>query len=236
MLHLESMTRRLSKKLKRNRRLTDEEFVAKDTWRIFRIMSEFVDAFEALKGIGPAVTLWGSARARPGSRYYKMTYDVAREVSKAGFSIVTGGGPGLMEAANHGARQGSGDSVGLNIDIPEEQIPNRYLDLHLKFNYFFVRKVMFVKFASAFIIMPGGFGTMDELFESLTLIQTEKSPYFPVILMGKKYWGGLIKWLKEHPVKSGHLSSKDLKLFTMTDDPKEVVRIIKRSYKKRNKH
>lgn len=226
------MTRRSGKKLKKVGKVKDEEFVAKETWRVFRIMSEFVDAFEALKGIGPAVTLWGSARAHPSSHYYKLTQEVSKAVSKAGFSIITGGGPGLMEAANRGASRGSRKSVGLNIDIPEEQLPNRFLDLHIKFNYFFIRKVMFVKFASAFIIMPGGFGTMDEFFESLTLLQTEKSPYFPVILMGKKYWGGLIQWMKEHPIKEGYLSPKDLKLFTITDDPKEVVQIIKKSHKK----
>lgn len=217
----------------KKRVLTYEEFVAKETWRVFRIMAEFVDSFEALKALGPAVTLWGSARAQPGSSYYRMTYEAAKAVSKAGFSVITGGGPGLMEAANRGAREGRGKSVGLNIEIPMEQAINPFVDIGLKFNYFFVRKVMFVKHSSAFVIMPGGFGTMDELFEALTLIQTEKSPYFPVILMGKDYWKGLIEWLKDKVVTAGHLDKKDLNLFTVTDSPAEVVRIIKKSYRRR---
>ncbi|MBI2340321.1 MAG: TIGR00730 family Rossman fold protein [Deltaproteobacteria bacterium] len=213
--------------------LTDEEFVAKETWRVFRIMAEFVDAFEALKGIGPAVCLWGSARAQPSSRFYRLTHETAKAISKAGFSVITGGGPGLMEAANRGAREGKGKSVGLNIDIPMEQIANRYADVALKFNYFFVRKVMFVKHSIAFVIMPGGFGTMDELFEALTLIQTEKSPFFPVILMGKNYWRGLIDWLKEKAITAGYLDKKDLNLFTVTDSPAEVVQLIKKSYRRK---
>ena len=217
----------------KKRPLTDEEFVAKETWRVFRIMAEFVDSFEALKGIGPAVCLWGSARAQSGSHYYRMTYEAAKAISKAGFSVITGGGPGLMEAANHGARQGSGKSVGLNIDIPMEQKINPFVDIGIKFNYFFVRKVMFVKHSSAFVIMPGGFGTMDELFEALTLIQTEKSPYFPVILMGKDYWKGLIRWLEDKAITAGYLDKKDLNLFTVTDSPAEMVRIIKKSYRRR---
>lgn len=206
-----------------------ETFVAQETWRVFKIMSEFVDAFEELKDLGPAVTLWGSARAKPNSKYYKMTYKAAKALSKAGFSIITGGGPGLMEAANKGAREGKGKSVGLNIEIPEEQRPNEYLDLCIGFKYFFVRKVMFVKHALGFVIMPGGFGTMDELFESLTLIQTQRSQIFPVILMGKDYWGGLTDWLKQTVVKAKHLHPKDLKYFTVTDDPAEVVKIIKKA-------
>src|SRR3990167_11345199 len=206
----------------------DETFGAKETWRVFRIMSEFVDAFETLKHIEPAVTMWGSARALPTSAHYKLTYETAKVISNAGYSVITGGGPGLMEAANKGAKEGRGKSVGLNIKIPEEQFANRYLDVHIDFNYFFVRKVMFVKYASAFVIMPGGFGTMDELFEALTLIQTEKSDPFPVVLVGKKYWGGMMKWIQESVVKAGYVHSSDLRFLKLTDDPKEVLQIIKK--------
>lgn len=209
-----------------------ENFAAKETWRVFKIMSEFVDAFEELKSVEPAVTVWGSARTKVHSPYYKMTYDLGYGLSRAGYSVITGGGPGLMEAANKGAQAGKrGKSVGLNIDIdlPEEQKPNDYLDIYLKFKYFFIRKVMFVKYATAFVIMPGGYGTMDELFEALTLIQTHRAQPFPVILMGKKYWKGLFNWLNDTVVKSGHLYARDLDFFKITDDPAEAVRIIKRS-------
>ena len=209
-----------------------DSFVARETWKIFKIMSEFVDAFEEMKELGPAVTLWGSSRAKRVSKFYRLTQETARAIADAGFSVITGGGPGLMEAANKGAKRGKGKSVGLNIKIPEEQTANKYLDLCIDFDYFFIRKVMFVKYASAFVIMPGGYGTMDELFEALTLIQTEKSQLFPVILVGTEYWGGLLKWLKETVVKEGHLYRKELNVFTVTDDPREVVRIIKESQKK----
>lgn len=206
-----------------------EEHASKETWRIFRIMSEFVDAFDALKDIDPAVTFWGSARAKRGSKYYKLTYETAKAFSEAGFSIITGGGPGLMEAANKGAREGRGKSVGLNIMLPYEQRLNHYVDIGLEFHYFFARKVMFVKHAYAYVIMPGGFGTMDELFEALTLQQTKKSGSFPVILMGKKYWSGLMHWIENTVIAAGHLNREDLKLFTITDDPDEVVKIVKNS-------
>lgn len=206
-----------------------EEIATKETWRIFRIMSEFVDAFDTLKDIYPAVTFWGSARAKKHSEHYKLTYDTARALSRAGFSIITGGGGGLMEAANKGAQHGKGKSVGLNISLPFEQISNPYIDIGIEFHYFFARKVMFVKHAAAFVIMPGGFGTMDELSEALTLQQTGKSKKFPVILMGSKYWNGLINWFKSTVVKAGYLEPKDLNLFTITDDPAKVVEIIKKS-------
>lgn len=208
-----------------------EELVAKETWRIFRIISEFVDAFEVLKNIYPAVTFWGSARSKRNSKYYKMTYETAKALSKAGFSIVTGGGPGLMEAANKGAQEGKGKSVGLNILLPMEQRLNRYVDIGLEFHYFFARKVMFVKYAAAYVITPGGFGTMDELFEALTLQQTGKADQFPVILMGKNYWEGMINWLKNTVTKEGHLNPGDLKLFNITDNPDEVVNIVKKAVK-----
>lgn len=217
---------------KKKKGVSDEEFISHATWRVFKIMSEFVDAFEELKDIGPAVAIWGSAQAQTHSPYYQLTYRVAKGISQAGFSVITGGGPGLMEAANKGAKDGKkGKSIGLNIDIPMEQIANPYLDLCIDFKYFFVRKVMFVKHATAFIIMPGGFGTMDEFFECLTLIQTNKSSPFPIVLMGKNYWAGLIDWLKSSVIKAGHLSKKDLNLFTITDDVAEVVRLIKKSYR-----
>ena len=203
-----------------------EEHAAKETWRIFRIMSEFVDAFEMLKDVYPAVTFWGSARSKKTSPYYKLTFETAKALSKAGYSIITGGGPGLMEAANKGAQAGKSKSVGLNILLPHEQFINKYVDIGLEFHYFFARKVMFVKYAAAYVIMPGGFGTMDELFEALTLQQTEKSEKFPVILMGKKYWSGLLKWLKKEAVGAGHLDDCDMDMFTLTDDPDEVVEII----------
>lgn len=206
-----------------------DEPIPRDIWLVFKIMSEFVDAFEGLKGIGPAVTLWGSALAPQNSRYYQMTYETAKAVSKAGFSMITGGGPGLMEAANKGAQEGKGKSIGLNIMLPNEQKPNPFLDLCIQFKYFFVRKFSFARNAIAFIIMPGGYGTLDELFEFLTLVQTKKTSCLPVILMGKDYWQGLIDWLQSTVISSGHLLPDDLNLFTITDDPKEVVRIIRQS-------
>ncbi len=226
-------TKKSGAKNKRNQQSFQDQFVSKATWRIFRIMAEFVDAFENLKDIEPAVTIWGSARAKPGSPHYKMTEDTAKAISKAGFSIITGGGPGLMEAANKGAKSGKGKSVGLNIQLPMEQAPNPYLDLSLDFKYFFVRKVMFVKHACAFVITPGGFGTMDEFFEALTLVQTEKFEPFPVILMGKKFWSGLIGWMREQVLEHGYIDKKDLDIFTITDDPDEVVKIIKKAQRKK---
>jgi uncharacterized protein (TIGR00730 family) len=201
-----------------------------DLWSIFRIMAEFVEGFDTLKELHPAVSLFGSSALPEGSRYYEDARTIARKLSDAGFAVITGGGPSIMEAANRGAKEGKGRSVGLNIEIPTEQVPNRYQDISLEFRYFFARKVMFVKYAEAFVIMPGGFGTLDELFESLTLIQTEKIFHFPVVLFGSEFWGGLIDWVVSSPVKVGTLSKEDLSLFSLTDDPDEVVRIIKESY------
>lgn len=212
-----------------------EELAAKETWRIFRIMAEFVDAFDILKDVYPAVTFWGSARSKRNSEYYKLTHQTAKALAKAGFSIITGGGHGLMEAANKGARDGHGKSVGLNIMLPYEQKLNHYVDIGIEFHYFFARKVMFVKYAEAYVIMPGGFGTMDELFEALTLQQTGKSRHFPVIMMGKKYWKDMITWLQKTVIKADHLSKNDLGLIHLTDDPDEVVEIIKRSTKSKDK-
>ncbi len=205
----------------------------KDLWRIFRIMSEFVEGFETLARIGPSVSIFGSARTRPGTRYYTMAEDLARRFVESGFGVITGGGPGIMEAANKGAREAGGISVGLNIVIPHEQEANPYVDRDklINFNFFFVRKVMFVKYAQGFVALPGGYGTLDELFESLTLVQTGKSTRFPIVLMGTEYWGPLVDWLKDTLLESGYISPHDLDLFTLTDDPAEAVHIIDAFYK-----
>lgn len=205
-----------------------EDFSQEETWRIFRIMSEFVEGFEVLRHIAPAVSIFGSSRTKRGSRYYNMAIETAKGLAHAGFSIITGGGPGIMEAANKGARLGKGKSIGLNINLPFEQKPNKYLDIYLDFRYFFCRKVMFVKYASAFVIFPGGYGTMDELFEALTLIQTKKVIPFPVVIIGKEYWKELIKWIGKKMLLDGNaISPEDMKLFKLTDDIEEAICIIK---------
>jgi len=198
----------------------------RDTWRIFRIMAEFVEAFEKLQHMMPSISIFGSARVKKGHPYYTMAYEVGKALSKAGFNIITGGGPGIMKATNQGAKRGKGTSVGLRIDIPFEAKTNKYLDLELDFRYFFCRKVMFIKYAIGYVILPGGFGTLDELFEALTLIQTDKISDFPVVLMGKDYWSGLIKWLEEAMIPTGTISQKDMEIFTVTDSPREVVDIM----------
>ena len=203
-----------------------------ETWSVFRIMSEFVEGFETLRHLSPAVSIFGSSALPPTSKYYKLARNVAKKLSNAGFHVITGGGPSVMEAANRGAFEGTSKSIGLNIEIPSEQRPNRYQDVSLHFRYFFARKVMFVKYASAFVIMPGGFGTLDELFESLTLIQTKKIFDLPVVLVGSEFWGGLVDWIISSPIKNGTLSKNDLKMFSLTDDPDEVVRIIKEGFEK----
>jgi uncharacterized protein (TIGR00730 family) len=197
-----------------------------ESWRLFRIIGEFVEGFDALPKVLPAVTIYGSSRADPGTWAYATAEKTARALAQKGFSIITGGGPSVMEAANKGAFEGGGKSVGLNIDIPVEQVSNRYTTLSLKFHYFFVRKVMLVKYATAFILFPGGFGTLDELFEIATLIQTEKLQPFPVILMGRSYWSGLLEWLRTQVVGHEFLDPSSLDLFTITDDVQEVVTII----------
>jgi uncharacterized protein (TIGR00730 family) len=203
----------------------DKDFTQQDTWRVFRIMAEFVEGFEDLAEIQPAVAVFGSARTKPSHPHYKMTVKVGHALAKEGFTVVTGGGPGLMEAANRGASKTKTKniSVGLNIDLPFEQTPNPYADIRMNFRYFFCRKVMFIKYASGFVIMPGGFGTMDELFESLTLIQTQRIKPFPVIMMGKKYWGGLLKWVKNTMLENGYIQPEDLDLIQVTDDVGEAV-------------
>lgn len=197
----------------------------KDTWRVFRIMSEFVEGFERMSEIGPGVSVFGSARAKPGSTYYELAVEVSRELANRGFAVITGGGPGIMEAANKGAHEAGGVSVGLNIVLPHEQSSNEYIDADksLDFEYFFARKTMFVKYAQGYVVLPGGFGTMDELFESLTLIQTNKTVRFPVVLMGSDYWTDLVGWINNRLAADGYISPDDPALFSLTDDPQEAV-------------
>lgn len=210
-----------------------EEFSVVDTWRVFRIMSEFVDGFETLRNIGPAISIFGSARTKRNNWAYRTTVKTAELLSRRGYAIISGGGPGIMEAANRGAKQGKGLSIGLNIQLPMEQAQNRFQNKSLYFRHFFSRKVMFVKYASGYIIMPGGFGTLDEFFESLTLIQTGKIRRFPVVMMGRKYWGGLIRWMETTMVKEGTISASDLDYFFLTDEPQEAVEHIVNFHKER---
>ncbi|MCC7495813.1 MAG: TIGR00730 family Rossman fold protein [Fimbriimonadaceae bacterium] len=200
------------------------EFVNSDTWRVFRIMGEFVEGFERLARVRPAVSVFGSARLAPEHPYYSAAQETARLLAKAGFTVITGGGPGIMEAGNRGASEGGGLSVGLNIDLPFEQTANPYQDLSLDHHYFFVRKTMFVKYSSAFVIFPGGFGTLDELFESLTLVQTRTISNFPVVLFGSGFWSGLLQWLREVLVEQGTIAPEDVDLLHLVDTPQDVVR------------
>src|SRR5512139_2636052 len=210
-----------------------EDLAKSDTWRVFRIMAELVEGFEALNGIGPAVTIFGSARLQPGSPYYNKCLKVAENLAKDGFAVISGGGPGIMEAANKGAQNANGVSVGLNINLPMEQHANNFQDIRVEFRYFFVRKLMFVKYAVGYVIFPGGFGTMDELFEALTLIQTKKIRSFPVILVGKAYWEGLIEWMRKTVLGMGNIDPQDLELFHIVEEPDEVCEIIAKRYKDR---
>jgi len=209
----------------------NQDFVKEETWRIFRIMSEFVDGFETLSQIGRAVSIFGSSRLKRNDPYYKLAEKIAYLLAKEGYAVITGGGPGIMEAANKGAVKGQGQSIGLNIQIPQEQKPNRYVQTLLDFHYFFCRKVMFVKYAKAFIILPGGYGTLDELFESLNLIQTRRIDSFPVILIGKSYWHGLVDWLKKTVLAKACIEKKDLNIFYLTDSAEQVIRIIRNFYR-----
>jgi len=205
-----------------------DELTKQDTWRMFHIMAEFVEGFEVLPEVYPAVTLFGSARVARNSAIYRTTEKLARLLAENEFNVISGGGPGVMEAANKGAAEGGGKSVGLNIHLPKEQKPNRYANIRLDFKYFFIRKVMFVKYAVAYVIMPGGLGTLDELFEALTLIQTKRIRSFPVILMDSRYWKGLVGWMKKTLLKEKFISPSDLDIFHIVDKPEEAVRIIKR--------
>lgn len=208
-------------------------YTAQEAWRVFGIMAEFVAATERLANIRPAVTIWGSARVKPGHPYYQLTETLARLLSDSGFSVISGGGPGLMEAANRGAYFGKSPSVGLNIALPHEQIANQFQDISQNFHYFFSRKVMFVRFATAFVATPGGFGTLDELMECLTLVQTGKTRRIPIILMGSAFWGGLLSWFKEHLVAEGMINAEDLDLVQVLDEPQAIVDAIFRYYETR---
>lgn len=199
-----------------------------DSWRMFRIMAEFVEGFDGMSAIDiPAVTIYGSARTPMDHKYYLLAEKIAAGLAKEGFAVLTGGGPGIMEAANKGAFSAGGLSVGLNINLPREQNLNSFVNFSLGFKYFFVRKVMLMKYSTGFICMPGGFGSMDELFESLTLIQTEKIEPFPIVLVGSEFWGGLVEWIEDKMIESGNISPEDISLFTVLDDPAEVVAHIK---------
>jgi len=211
-----------------------QEIKAQDTWQIFKIMAEFVEGFEKMSRIGPCVSIFGSARTESGTKYYLLAEEIAYKLTTEGYGIITGGGPGIMEAANKGAQKANGKSVGLNIKLPFEQSPNPYIDndKSITFDYFFVRKLMFIKYAQGFVVLPGGFGTMDELFESLTLIQTRKIGRFPIILVGKDYWSGLIDWIKSVLVTEKYIIADDLKLFTVVDTAEEAVNVIDNFYSK----
>ena len=214
---------------------TWNEIKTNDSWAIFKVMSEFVDGFEKMSRIGPCVSIFGSARSKPGDKYYELAENIAFKLTQHGYGVITGGGPGIMEAGNKGAHRGGGVSVGLNIELPFEQKDNPYIDRdkNLEFDYFFVRKVMFVKYAQGFVAMPGGFGTMDELFEAITLIQTKKIGKFPIILVGTEFWSGMIDWIKQVLLeKHGKISPQDMDLFSVVDTAEEVVEIINNFYTK----
>jgi uncharacterized protein (TIGR00730 family) len=208
---------------------------AESSWQIFKVMSEFVEGFDKLNKIGPCVSMFGSARTKPGSKFYELAVEIAQKLTRSGYGIITGGGPGIMEAANKGAQMEGGKSVGLNIALPFEQSSNPYIDRDklINFDFFFVRKVMFVKYAQGFVVLPGGFGTMDELFEALTLIQTQKIGHFPIVLIGKEFWEGLFHWIREIMLKSNlNISEEDLDLVILTDSADEAVEHINNFYKK----
>jgi len=216
------------RRIRREPKYVLDNTVVGDSWRMFRIMAEFVEGFDALSTVDvPAVTIYGSARTPPEDPYYKLTENIAAELAKSGYGVITGGGPGIMEAANKGAHEAGGVSIGLNISLPHEQAANPYTNFPLNFKYFFVRKVMFMKYSMAFICMPGGFGSLDELFEALTLIQTQRIKPFPIVLVGSSFWSGLVHWIKGTLMKNGNISKEDVLLFKILDDPQEVVSFIK---------
>jgi len=215
----------------KKQKIIKDDFTSEETWRVFRIMSEFIEGFELMSKVGKAVSIFGSSRIKPKDKFYKIAEKIAYLLSKEGYAIITGAGPATMEAANKGALRAGGQSIGLNIELPTKQKPNKYIDTLLEFRYFFVRKVMFVKYAKAFVILPGGFGTFDEFFESVTLIQTNRIKKFPVILVGSQYWKGLADWLSETVLKNKRISKKDLDIFKIVDKPEEVVSAIKKFYR-----
>lgn len=210
------------------------EIKTEDSWTVFKVVSEFVEGFEKLAKIGPCVSIFGSARTEPDDKYYKMAEEIAERLVKHGYGVITGGGPGIMEAGNKGAKKAGGKSVGLNIDLPFEQVNNDFIDNDklINFNYFFVRKVMFVRYSQGFIVMPGGFGTLDELFESITLIQTKKIGRFPIILLGREYWSGLFDWVKNIMLEDRKISPEDLDLINVADTPEQAVQFIDEFYSK----
>jgi uncharacterized protein (TIGR00730 family) len=207
------------------------QFFIEDSWRVFRIISEFVEGFEELSEVGPAITVFGSARAGRESKDYESARRLGRLFAQHGYAVITGGGPGIMEAANRGAKEAGGLSIGLNIEIPLEQEPNRYVSKLITFRYFFVRKVMLVKYAKAFVVYPGGYGTFDELFEALTLIQTHRIQRFPIVLMRRRYWQGLLEWLDDPVRKTGKISPEDLELFELAEEPEEALEIVQEFYR-----
>ncbi|MDH5357566.1 MAG: TIGR00730 family Rossman fold protein [Gammaproteobacteria bacterium] len=213
-----------------------EDLKTSEAWRVFRIQSELIDGIETLIDLGPAVSIFGSARLSEKSTYYQDAINVAHNLSRAKFSVISGGGPGIMEAASKGAYKQGGHSVGLNIELPMEQVPNPTQDISLSFRYFFVRKLMFVKYSIGYVVFPGGFGTLDEFFEALTLIQTKKIRQFPVILYGSAFWNGLIDWLKDQMLEAGCISEEDFNLFQIVDTPEEVLPIIQRHYEHLREH
>ncbi|KYG83591.1 LOG family protein [Roseivirga echinicomitans] len=210
------------------------EIKTHDSWVIFKVMAEFVEGFEKMAKIGPCVSIFGSARTKPDHEYYKMAEEIAAKLVRHGYGVITGGGPGIMEAGNKGAQKQQGKSVGLNIELPHEQGNNMYIDPDklISFDYFFVRKVMFVKYSQGFVIMPGGFGTLDEMFEAITLIQTNKIGKFPIVLVGRKFWSGLFDWIKGTMLEEGNISPKDLDLISIVDTPTEAVTVIDEFYSK----
>ena len=209
------------------KRPEEPDFLHSDPWRVLRILSEFVEGFDALASLGPAITVFGSARISDGSPEYELARAIGRRLGEAGYAVITGGGPGAMEAANRGCQEGGGLSVGCNIELPREQAINPYVDLGVEFRYFFARKTMFVKYADGFVILPGGFGTLDELFEALTLIQTGKIEHFPVVLVGRAYWAGLLDWIRDTLLTAGAIDAGDIDVFQLTDEPDEVISIIR---------
>ncbi len=205
-----------------------DDMTLKESWRLFHIMAEFVEGFENLTEVHPAVTIFGSARCKKGDPLYEKAYDLTKLLAANGFNIITGGGPGVMEAANRGAKEGGAKSVGINIELPYEQKPNPYSNIRLSFRYFFIRKVMFLKYGMAYVVMPGGFGTLDEFFEAITLVQTKKMRPFPIILVDSSYWNGLLEWMKTNMLDQGKITAEDINIFKVMDDPKEIVDYIKK--------
>lgn len=218
------------RRIRREPKYQLDNTVVGDSWRMFRIMAEFVDGFDAMSAVDvPAVTIYGSARTPDDDRYYRLTEQIAAGLVRAGYGVITGGGPGIMEAANKGAAEAGGISIGLNISLPHEQTPNPYTNFPLHFKYFFVRKVMFMKYSMGFVCMPGGFGSLDELFESLTLIQTQRIKPFPIVLVGTDFWSGLVDWIHDKLLGYGNISEKDISLFQVLDDADEVIEFVKKT-------